>query len=157
MVKSLQRFSSPRKSECQVLQLQPLIMAALENTQARYPDHCIKCTIEVASDCPPANVNRKDFIRVLMHLFDNAYEAMPPDGTLRIQLKKDTIEEIRNEHQEMIACRISDSGYGIPAENLAKIFDPFYTTKEVGTRSNCHAPTGCRPRCRRPSPAPAAC
>lgn len=132
MVKSLQRFSSPRKSECQILQLQPLIMAALDNTRARYPDHRIRCDIEVAADCPPANVNQEDFIRVLMHLFDNAYEAMPLDGTLRIQLEQDTIEEIHNEHQEMIACRISDSGHGIPAENLAKIFDPFYTTKEVG-------------------------
>ena len=132
MVKSLQRFSSPRKSECQVLQLQPLIMAALENTQARYPDHRIRCNIEVTSDCPPANVNRKDFIRVLMHLLDNAYEAMPLDGTLRIQLAQDTIDEIRNGHHEMIACRISDNGRGIPAENLAKIFDPFFTTKEVG-------------------------
>jgi signal transduction histidine kinase len=132
MVKSLQRFSSPRKSECQILQLQPLITAALENTQARYPDHRIRCHIEVASDCPPANVNRKDFIRVLMHLLDNAYEAMPLDGTLHIQTGLDTIEEIRNEHHEMIACRISDNGHGIPAENLAKIFDPFFTTKEVG-------------------------
>ena len=132
MVKSLQRFSSPRKSACQILELHPLIMSALDNTRSRYPDHRIRCHIEVAPDCPPANVNREDFIRVLMHLFDNAYEAMPLDGTLRIQLERDTIEPYRNEHQEMIACRISDSGHGIPAENLAKIFDPFYTTKDVG-------------------------
>ncbi|MDJ0668156.1 MAG: ATP-binding protein [Desulfobacterales bacterium] len=132
MVKSLQRFSSPRKSECQILQLHPLIMAALDNTRARFPDHRIRCDVVVAADCPPANVNREEFIRVLMHLFDNAYEAMPLDGTLRIRLEQDVIEDIRNAHKEMIACRINDSGRGIPAENLAKIFDPFYTTKEVG-------------------------
>ena len=133
MVKSLQRFSLPRKSACQVLELHPLIMSALDDTQSRHPGHRIRCNIEIASDCPPANVNREDFITVLMHLFDNAYEAMSLDGLLRIQIEKDATEQIRAGDKAMIACHISDDGHGIPAENLAKIFDPFYTTKEVGT------------------------
>ncbi len=132
MVKSLQRFSLPRKSAGQVLPLHPLIMKALAKTRARYPAHQVRCHIKAAPDCPPATVNREDFIRVLMNLFDNAYEAMPLDGTLLIELEQTIIEPLQTEHKEMIACHISDNGHGIPSENLAKIFDPFYTTKEVG-------------------------
>ena len=132
MVKSLQHYSSPRKSACQILQLRPLIVAALDNMRARHPNHHITCDIDIAPDCPPAHVNREDFISVLMNLLDNAFDAMPFDGALRIRLEPDTIEPGRTPREETIACRISDNGNGIPAENLAKIFDPFFTTKEVG-------------------------
>ena len=53
MVKSLQRFSSPRKSACQVLQLRALILAALDNMRARHPHHQVACHIDMAPDCPP--------------------------------------------------------------------------------------------------------
>ena len=61
--------------------------------------------------------------QVFLNLFLNAVQAMPDKGTLRI---KSYMEN------NSIRIDVSDSGIGIPEENLDKIFDPFFTTKEVG-------------------------
>ena len=61
--------------------------------------------------------------QVFMNMILNAYQAMPNGGTLRI-----TTRSVGQEVQIIF----SDTGVGIPPENLNRIFDPFFTTKEVG-------------------------
>jgi signal transduction histidine kinase len=64
-------------------------------------------------------------IQVFVNLFSNAIQAMGgTGGELAISTKNDG---------ERVQIRISDTGPGIPSENLSKIFDPFYSTKESGT------------------------
>jgi signal transduction histidine kinase len=48
---------------------------------------------------------------------------MPEGGTLKVTIKPQA---------DVVALVIADTGHGIPRENLAKIFTPFFTTKEVG-------------------------
>lgn len=71
------------------------------------------------------------FIRqVLLNICMNALQAMPDGGTLRVECAaKGAVKDER----QFAMVRISDSGTGIPPERLADIFDPFYTTKEVGS------------------------
>jgi signal transduction histidine kinase len=69
-------------------------------------------------DCFPNQLNQ-----VFMNIFVNAEQAMPERGTL-------TIKTFREGNTAKIM--ISDTGMGIPKENLAKIFDPGFTTKGVG-------------------------
>ncbi len=76
--------------------------------------------------------------QVLMNLLTNAVQAMPSGGTLRVSLGRMHLEAPRVVTTGSIAAReyvvmdVSDSGSGIPAEVLEKIFDPFFSTKEVG-------------------------
>jgi signal transduction histidine kinase len=65
--------------------------------------------------CDPIHI-RKLFI----NLFTNAGEAMSPGGKLRIQV---------NQKNKWLIATIQDDGIGILKENLGKIFDPFYSTK----------------------------
>jgi hypothetical protein len=64
--------------------------------------------------------------QVLMNLLTNAREAMPGGGRVRLQTG-------RAERAGWIELVVTDSGGGIPAEELSKIFDPFFTTKATGT------------------------
>jgi len=69
-------------------------------------------------ECYPNQVNQ-----VFMNLLVNAEQAMPEQGTLTIKTFRD---------QDQVKILISDTGVGIPKENLSRIFDPGFTTKGVG-------------------------
>ena len=68
-------------------------------------------------------VNREELQQVFINLINNAIDAM--DGSGKISIR--TFEKDNN-----ILVRIADTGKGISPENLKKIYDPFFTTKEVG-------------------------
>lgn len=88
---------------------------------------CAKCFVEA----DPAQ-----FETAIMNIALNARDAMAGVGQLKFKISEvDEIPAIRG-HQpkegRYIAVAISDTGSGIPAENLNTIFEPFFTTKEVG-------------------------
>lgn len=64
--------------------------------------------------------------QAMVNLIDNALDASTRGGRIIIESKK----KFRNDY--FIQIVVSDTGCGIPKENLGKVFDPFFTTKEVG-------------------------
>jgi signal transduction histidine kinase len=71
-------------------------------------------------ECSPSKINQ-----VFLNLLTNAAQAIEDRGEIVITTK------LRD--SDHVAIAISDTGCGIPEENLSKICDPFFTTKEVGT------------------------
>ena len=62
--------------------------------------------------------------RAVLNMVQNAIEAMPTGGTLRLECLRTAAE---------VHVRIRDSGSGIPIEQVPRIFEPLYTTKPGGT------------------------
>jgi signal transduction histidine kinase len=71
-------------------------------------------------ECSPSQVNQ-----VFLNIISNAAQAIETQGEIVITTKMHDADRV--------AIRVSDTGCGIPEENLSKIRDPFFTTKEVGT------------------------
>lgn len=71
---------------------------------------------------PTAYVNGNQIQQVLLNLLINARQAMPSGGRLWIKLLNDA-------ENRMVDLVVRDSGCGIPAEKLPRIFESFYTTK----------------------------
>jgi signal transduction histidine kinase len=65
--------------------------------------------------------------QLFLNLFLNAVDAMPEGGKLRVSLECCNLDEVE--------VRVADTGTGIPAEVLAKIFEPFFTSKPRGKGS----------------------
>jgi PAS domain S-box-containing protein len=76
--------------------------------------------------------------QILLNLCVNARDAMPDGGTLTIGAENRMIDEqyvamnIQAKAGPYVVLSVTDSGTGIPAEIIDKIFEPFYTTKEIG-------------------------
>jgi two-component system NtrC family sensor kinase len=80
---------------------------------------------------PMITLDRSQFQSVLLNMILNAIDATDPGGniTLSTGISLSTSNNIQKKGVEIV---ITDTGCGIPTENLEKLFDPFFTTKEVG-------------------------
>lgn len=85
--------------------------------------------------------------QVLMNLCVNARDAMPDGGQLSMRLYNEVVAEtyMRSDSQphsgRHVVLEIADTGTGIPADDLDRIFDPFYSTKEPGKGTGLGLPT----------------
>jgi signal transduction histidine kinase len=80
--------------------------------------------VHLVKDLPEelvAEVHVSEMLQVLSNVIVNALDALPPEGTLRLRLRK---------RQGQIQFLIADNGHGIPKEHVGEIFQPFFTTKE---------------------------
>jgi two-component system NtrC family sensor kinase len=83
----------------------------------------IELDMELGKNLPRVLGSAHNLQQVFLNLILNAVQAMPDKGKLGIKTYA---------VNESVRIDISDTGVGIPEENLDKIFDPFFTTKEVG-------------------------
>ena len=97
---------------------------------------------EIASDCGVILADSTQIFQVLINIFLNATQAMEEKGgILRIELNEidQAREELSNDAKKTprsyVQLIVSDTGVGIEKENLARVFDPYFTTKGVGKGS----------------------
>jgi two-component system sensor histidine kinase HydH len=73
-----------------------------------------------------ASIDPDKIGQVMLNICLNAIEAMDGGGTLSVAIEN-------NDNRSKIIVRVSDTGHGITEEDLAHIFDPYFTTKQSGT------------------------
>jgi signal transduction histidine kinase len=101
-------------------------------------DSNIEISLDLAPDIWPVVVDRARFEAALLNLATNARDAMPNGGKLTIVTNNSSIDEDYAATQPDLApgdyslIQISDTGAGIAPDVLAKVFEPFYTTKALG-------------------------
>lgn len=86
----------------------------------------IKVQIDMPDDLPKVCVSPGEMNQVWTNLIDNAIDALPEAGEIRIESVQD---------REFIITKVIDNGSGIPEDVVGQIFDPFFTTKEIGEGS----------------------
>lgn len=97
----------------------------------------VECRFLAARDLRPVNCDSGQIHQALMNLVINAKEAMPEGGILEIQalnvrLTEGEIPLLRED--DYIEITVRDHGTGISRENLSKVFDPYFSTKERGAQ-----------------------
>jgi len=120
LVNDLLFYSREEQYFCQPLDLGPLIQEAIQAAVSSW-----KGRLEV--DAVPGAIVLADpekLHRALANGLRNAVQAMGEEGTLSVQSHPDG---------RWIKMRIEDTGPGIPAEEIPRLFTPFYTTKAEGT------------------------
>jgi len=90
-------------------------------------------------DLGPIKVDQGQLEQVIINLAVNSRDAMPGGGTLNIRTANvRSAQAQRRGHEvmppgEYVLIEVADTGIGIPSGNLARIFDPFFSTKELGS------------------------
>ncbi|HEX8698191.1 MAG TPA: ATP-binding protein, partial [Myxococcaceae bacterium] len=106
-------------------------LAAVVRSAANIATHEVRRRARLVQECqelPPVRGNPARLGQVFLNLIINAAHAIP-EG----QVEKNEIRIVaRQESPERILVEVSDTGCGIPPENLERIFDPFFTTKPAG-------------------------
>jgi CheY-like chemotaxis protein len=96
----------------------------------------VKCEFNITEGLWPVSVDIGQFSQVIHNLALNAIQAMPQGGTIRLHARNATLEALSGlplEAGRYVKIFLQDEGLGIPREHLAKIFDPYFTTKHQGS------------------------
>lgn len=113
------RESKPQKRPCYINELITHTLSLVER-QAAFQN--IKIVKNLDQQLPVLLVDANQIQQVFMNILLNAADAMPAGGILQVT----SLYQPGDDYVQII---FSDTGCGIPAENLDKIFDPFFTTK----------------------------
>ncbi len=122
IVKGLLVYSHSKNSKLKSANINDILDTALPLLKSKYKS---KVVIEKDYDSAikPINCYPSKLNQVFLNLIDNAIDAVADNGKITL-----TTRQINN----AVSISIKDNGEGIPKDIIDKIFDPFYTTKEVG-------------------------
>jgi nitrogen fixation negative regulator NifL len=127
LVENLLQFS--RRGHRQVSTLDPNeeLATAAEFVQYHLQSHNIEVVREFADGLPSIQADRQQLRQVFLNLLTNASDAMPQGGKLILRTVSSNLGETK-----AVAIEFEDTGDGITPANLAKIWEPFFTTKPAG-------------------------
>ena len=140
LIQQMLTFSRGQRGEPRALQLPPLVKESVKLMRSTLPSS-IEFDTELDAALPAVLLDPVQLEQVLMNLCINARDAMQDAGTLNIALKitthRDTVctschQPVRGAFVELA---VSDTGPGISAEVVERMFEPFFSTKETGRGS----------------------
>jgi two-component system sensor histidine kinase HydH len=126
VVSQLLEFARPVKVSPLRTSVQQLIDDSVKLVRQQAQERQITIRNSTSSQMDAVFVDPDRINQVLLNLYLNAIESMDAGGELVIQIS-------HRKEEEDIEIQVSDTGGGIPKEDLTKIFDPYYTTKSTGT------------------------
>jgi two-component system, NtrC family, sensor kinase len=123
LVGDLLTFSRTEKTQMEATYINGVIEEILSLIEARTKVKNVEIIRKYGIDLPRITMNKNQIQQVIMNLCNNAIDAMAEAGKLTITTKQTGTQ---------IEIDVADTGKGMPEEVKKHIFEPFYTTKEVG-------------------------
>jgi two-component system, NtrC family, sensor kinase len=121
IVNNLLNFSRTSGTEFTEVDVNRVIADTLSLLEHQFKTAKVRVEDDLAPHLPPIQGNPGRLQQVFLNLFLNAKDAMPEGGTLRIATS----------NGDGVSVAVSDSGKGIAQEHIQRIYDPFFTTKNV--------------------------
>ena len=142
LTRQLLAFSRQQTLRPQVLQL-PDVISEVSNLLKRLLGETVTLVVKHGRNLGPVRADPGQLEQVVVNLAVNARDAMlaknpSGGGTLTIETMSVSAADVRRMDEDVLpvgdytGLRIADTGTGIPPEIIAKIYEPFFTTKEVG-------------------------
>lgn len=113
----------PRPPDLADTRLAEVLAEVLAFQERELADRGVTVEVESPADLPVVLADKDQVKQVFFNLIKNAAEAMSPGGRLRIEAGAD---------EEHVSLAFADNGSGIKPEDLARLFEPYHTTKPGG-------------------------
>ncbi len=137
LVSQLLAFSRKQTLQPEVLDLRDTI-SDLIHLLNRLLGEKVRLSLSHDPVLKPVRADKRQLEQVFMNLVVNARDAMPEGGEVRIETEVVALSEPYRRDRatvqpgEYVTVKVIDSGVGIPADKMQKVFEPFYTTKRTG-------------------------
>ncbi len=145
VISSLMDLGSPERLGTRETNLHALVDRALGALHDEIARGRVEVVRHFAPELPEPRVDAAKIEQLFINILTNALHAMPDGGTLTIATRVATIDPASvafdagsrggariREGERVIVVEIADTGTGIAAENLDKVFEPFFSTKPTG-------------------------
>ena len=138
LVQQILMFSRQREQLRQVLQLEPLLKESVKLIGVSLPA-AVQLELAVAAGLPAVLADPTQIHQVVVNLCTNALHALRADGgTLQLSLSAVSLPEENTDSKpnlppgRYVCLTVADTGHGMDAATLERIYEPFFTTKPVG-------------------------
>jgi two-component system NtrC family sensor kinase len=123
IVNGLLNLARPAQVDSGPCDINAVVNDVLSLLEHQFRNGSIQVRKELAAAAPVVQGMEHKLQQVFLNLFLNARDAMPRGGWLTIVTRAD---------RQGAVVEVADTGSGIPPEQLSRIYDPFFTTKEIG-------------------------
>ena len=121
----ISRIESGRAQlDCYPISPQALVLVALESFQSSYLDHGVTLRMEVPDDLPEVWADKTRIDHVFSNMLSNALKYTASGGTVTVSSQAS---------KELVSFSVSDTGRGIPAQYVSRIFDQFFRVPDTAT------------------------
>jgi hypothetical protein len=125
MVLNFMNYGRPLKLRLGMVQYENLLAKLMPLVQEKLTEQRVTVEMVIPPDLPPLELDAELMRNCLVNFITNAAQSMPEGGTI-------TLGAAYDPEAEEFRLTIRDEGTGIAPEDLQKIFQPYYTTKEAG-------------------------
>ncbi len=129
LVTQLLNFARKTEPDLHPVALEPWLTRAIEQVVGQANTPSLRVEVRCVPDLPAIRMDEILMRQALSNLVQNAIEAMPAGGDLTVSAAVRALQGRRRE----VDVTVTDTGAGIPKDQLAKIFLPFFTRKAKGT------------------------
>lgn len=132
IIQELVHFSRPNPLNIETIDLNAIVRKVVSQLP-KPKEKTVTFELQLAENPCCAEIDEHKVCNVFSNIAQNSIDAVEVSGIIRISTSQKVRESVETfQSSKVIVVEFSDTGSGIPGEQLSKVFDPFFTTKEVG-------------------------